>query len=400
MLDRPLDQVSSEDLQRLVANGVSEGRSLEYKQALPGGTDSDRKEFLADVSSFANAVGGTLLYGIRERRENGRQTGIADAIDGIDAKAIDADILRFENMLRDGIAPRLAGVQFRAIAGFPKGPVLLIHIPKSWSGPHMVTYQQHSRFYSRNTNGKYALDVFELRTAFVASGSLSERAREFRTERLGRLIAGDTAVPLTETRLIAIHIIPHSSIAGGLEVDLRRIRSTEHDIHPFYSRRAAFTFNLDGLMMNTASRNGESSAFLQVFRNGTIETVNSSMLSGNAALHNTVPSRTFADHLFEFAEQALGLLRRAEVGPPVSMFVALQGVRSSVLGISERLSFYRDIHATAFDRDLLLLPDLLFHDLTVDIRVALKPLLDVLWQAAGISRCYDYDENGTWKPTI
>jgi hypothetical protein len=34
MIDKPVAQIGIEDLQRLVANKVSEPRSLEYKQAL------------------------------------------------------------------------------------------------------------------------------------------------------------------------------------------------------------------------------------------------------------------------------------------------------------------------------------------------------------------------------
>ena len=45
-IDKPLDEIGLEDLQRLLTNGVAESRSLEYKQVLPTGTDSDRKEFL------------------------------------------------------------------------------------------------------------------------------------------------------------------------------------------------------------------------------------------------------------------------------------------------------------------------------------------------------------------
>ena len=55
MIDKSLDDIGREDLQRLQANGVPESRSLEYKQALPGLADDARKEFLADVSSFAKA---------------------------------------------------------------------------------------------------------------------------------------------------------------------------------------------------------------------------------------------------------------------------------------------------------------------------------------------------------
>jgi predicted HTH transcriptional regulator len=83
MIDKPLGDIDSEDLQRLQVNGVAESRSLEYKQALPGGTDLERKEFLGDVSSFANATGGDLLYGVTEAREDGKPTGIPKSVDGL-----------------------------------------------------------------------------------------------------------------------------------------------------------------------------------------------------------------------------------------------------------------------------------------------------------------------------
>jgi hypothetical protein len=42
----------------LVDNQVSEHKTIEYKEALLGNADGDKKEFLADVSSFANESGG------------------------------------------------------------------------------------------------------------------------------------------------------------------------------------------------------------------------------------------------------------------------------------------------------------------------------------------------------
>ena len=88
----------------------------------------------------------------------------------------DAETRCLENMLRDGIAPLLPSVQFHWVPDLPTGPALIIRVQRSWAGPHMVTYQQHSRFYSRHAAGKYPLDVFELRQAFLGSGALGERA--------------------------------------------------------------------------------------------------------------------------------------------------------------------------------------------------------------------------------
>ena len=62
LANRPLESIEAADLQALIENEVAESRTIEYKQSLPGNSRDDRKEFLADVSSFANASGGHLIY--------------------------------------------------------------------------------------------------------------------------------------------------------------------------------------------------------------------------------------------------------------------------------------------------------------------------------------------------
>lgn len=54
MISKNLSEVVEDDLRSLISNGVNEGRMIEYKRELPGNSDGDKKESLADVSSFAN----------------------------------------------------------------------------------------------------------------------------------------------------------------------------------------------------------------------------------------------------------------------------------------------------------------------------------------------------------
>ena len=159
MIQKPIDEIEKADIEALVANGVSEDRTTEFKLELPGRSDGDKKEFLADVSSFSNSTGGDLIYGLEERN------GVANSTPGIATRDADADKLRLEQIIRSGVDPRMPGIQIHTIDGFPNGPVLIIRVPKSWASPHMVTHQNTSKFYARSTAGKYQLDVgsYELR---------------------------------------------------------------------------------------------------------------------------------------------------------------------------------------------------------------------------------------------
>src|SRR5712691_8135034 len=112
----PLNEVTADRLEALKADGTRESRHLEYKETLPGAIEDDKKEFLADATSFANAAGGDLVYGVRERRDTARKpTGEIEEIIGLPNLNFDAEQLRLENMLRDGVAPRLSPVAFHLI---------------------------------------------------------------------------------------------------------------------------------------------------------------------------------------------------------------------------------------------------------------------------------------------
>ncbi|HSL46243.1 MAG TPA: ATP-binding protein [Anaerolineales bacterium] len=100
ILEKAFDDINEVDLRELIENKVSERKTIEYKECLPDDKHDSKKEFLADVSSFANTVGGYLLYGIRE------ENGFPVALRGIVSKDFDHETQRLENLLRDNIQPR------------------------------------------------------------------------------------------------------------------------------------------------------------------------------------------------------------------------------------------------------------------------------------------------------
>jgi len=52
MINKRYDQIDKTDIETLISDEEPESKNLDYKQELPRGSDSDKKEFLADVSSF------------------------------------------------------------------------------------------------------------------------------------------------------------------------------------------------------------------------------------------------------------------------------------------------------------------------------------------------------------
>jgi predicted HTH transcriptional regulator len=65
--NKPLLRLTENDLLALIADKEAEGKTLDYKRNLVGIGATGKKEFLFDVSSFANTQGGHLVFGMEEK---------------------------------------------------------------------------------------------------------------------------------------------------------------------------------------------------------------------------------------------------------------------------------------------------------------------------------------------
>jgi hypothetical protein len=81
------------------------------------------------------------------------------------------------------------------------------------------------------------MDVGEVRRAFVLSESVADRIRAFRAERLGRVVAGETPVPIEGTGSVVLHVVPISAFdspASGVDLDIYRPPLSERALLPIY----------------------------------------------------------------------------------------------------------------------------------------------------------------------
>src|SRR6185437_10343429 len=63
MIPKQLQSIREEDVQLVVSKAVPAGETIEYKRELPQ-TSLEEQEFLADVSSLANTLGGDVVFGV------------------------------------------------------------------------------------------------------------------------------------------------------------------------------------------------------------------------------------------------------------------------------------------------------------------------------------------------
>jgi hypothetical protein len=391
MIPKNIDDIKEDDLQALIDNSVSERKTIEYKQSLPKDSDSDKKEFLADVSSLANASGGDIIFGMVEDKK----TGTPKSLDGLSIENPDQEILRLDNIIRDGIEPRIPSVTISPPINLSNSEVaLVIRIPKSWSSPHRVTFKGHDKFYSRSSNGKYALDVGELRIAFNLSETITERIRNFRMDRISQIFANETPVPFCDSAKIVLHLIPIISFNPAQRYDIGKTASHPTKMSPIYSGGGNSRYNLDGFLTYSRGEEEKADSYVQLFRNGIIEAVEGLLLQphGDKLI---IPSIAYEQALIKSFEDYLSLLKTLDVEPPIFIFLALLGVKGYSMAISQRFPF---APRHEIDRDVLILPETMIESYEVSAAQVLRPLFDSIWNACGFPRDLYYNEQEEWAP--
>jgi len=389
-LEKPLEQIQEADLRALVENQVSELKTLEYKQGLPGNSEAERKEFLADASSFANAAGGHLIYGMKA------QSGVASELCGLDEDG-DAAISSLESRIRDGISPRVPNAHTVAVKLSNSKIAIVLRVTRSFAAPHMVSYRGTSRFYSRTSNGKFQLDVGEIRLAFLNTESTAERIRDFRAQRTSSILSGETPLPIMKRPKIALHLIPLSSFDRAAQIDFTSMRdfSNLNSFAPiFHTTANNARMNIDGYLVYR-QQVGESVAesYTQLFRSGAVETVDCSFLVPFDDKER-IASWAFEEKLIRDISRLLTRLKSLDVEPPILVMLGVLDVLGYSMSIEGTLRFTLE-PAHPIDRKVLLPSEIVVESYDANMPIILKPLFDAIWNASGRFESPFYKKDGT-----
>ena len=383
-------ELTEEDLLSLVEGAVAEGKEVDYKIELPGHTDQEKREFLADVSSFANTVGGWLFFGLEETG------GIATGVPGCEIEDPDEMIQRLENLVRTSIAPRIPGVEFGGCELGSGRIVVSAQVRRSFISPHRVTFRDHSKFYARNSAGKYPLDVSELRTLFNLSGSYVERLREYRRDRLAAIVTGETPIPLESGGLLILHVLPLSIFDVEKRIDIRMLWENADNLHPLgrasIGRRPVF----DGVLVYDGDWRDATrvSGYVLASTSGAIEAVTTSIIRCRTNQGDFVPILEVEGILIQQSGSYIRLLEALRIELPLFVMVTYLGMRGSRL--ETRRTYLRGL--PDITQDEILSPELRVDEYDVEIDELMKPAIDALWNAGGTLGSENYNDEGRWQP--
>jgi hypothetical protein len=379
-------KITAADLQRLIDDQVPESTSIEYKRRVEIGQRADSKKknkFLAGLSSFSNSSGGDFLIGIRA------DNGLPREIIPIAREELDGLKLAVEQLIQVGVSPRIS-ISFHEIRTSETHSVLLLRVSKSWTAPHRVTLGGDDGFYARHSAGMYPMDVDQLRAAFLMSGSLTDRINLVQKERLSE-IKKCQLTDLAGRPWVVLHLIPFESLDPACLIDLHEANRHGDLIKPLGQFSASRRFNFDGIFATT--RDGNTTAgYTQVFRSGIVESVEARLIGPDvpAEYRKQLGWPHIGSSLIDGIGRFLVLQRQSGSSTPTALMIAVLGVRGFLLHPGQKY-YYEMSNTNPIDRDDLVPPPVLIESSDIDVRAAVRPIFDAIWNAAGWPRCMDLD---------
>ncbi len=390
MIDKPLAEITFPDVQQFVNEKWPEGTSLDYKRDAYGNSDADKKELLKDVSSFANTDGGDLIMGVDEDK------GLPTTIPGIAVADIDKERLRLQEIIQKGLEPRI-DFNIHSVPVPGGSHVLIVRVLESQISPHRVVFHnQFGEFWARTSAGKYSMTTDQLRRAFTLTAGIYDQIRAFRERRVHQIDGqSQIPVPMPSGGKLILHLIPVESFRSRQQFTVSTIPEMSIRFPPIGVGGWDGRLNLDGYVSFGGGEDRKlCRSYTQFYRTGIVEVVLAEVVQPSQHGGKVLLAGYYERHLATgptTVARFLQAMRTIGVQPPVWVFLTLTGVKDARIPTDEHYGNH-----SVIDRDILLLPEFVINDLAVDPMPLLRPVFDLVWNASGYVRSFNFDQQNRW----
>jgi hypothetical protein len=394
-IEKDIKAVTEADLLGLIDARVRESKTIEFKREITR-TDEFTKKLLGTVASFANTEGGDIVFGIVEN------DGVATSLQQLPGFNPDGDLIRLRDLIRAHIEPKVYGFALHPVELSGGGHALVLRVPKTWSGAHLLTYGNDHRFYTRDGNGRRLMDVGEVRMAFSSADALPEKIRRLRLDRASAISTGDVPLPLVSRQALVVHLIPAKTFDSLYECDLASVVQADQEsngrglLTPIKTHGGRLGFDFDGCL-EMDEHKSICHGYTKLFRNGLLESLDCHSVKERGETPEKLS--WFSPYVYEEAligvfPKWINALKAAKIEPPIFLAVSLIGMNGKIPYTGSQ---YSDDGLRPIRHDPLLLQPRLIESLDDSPKTILRPVFDLVWNACGWPRSINFDEKGNLR---
>lgn len=148
---------TKDDINLLIVNAIEESTEMEYKRSFADDKQKRREDIAKDVSAMANANGGIIIYGLKEK-ETSKGHSVPEEITPVSTESMSKDQLA--QIISSTISPRIKDIEITYIPYNHEGGLFVVEVPKSQTAHQNLT--NHLYHVRRNATIEIMED-FEIR---------------------------------------------------------------------------------------------------------------------------------------------------------------------------------------------------------------------------------------------
>lgn len=217
--------------------------------------------------------------------------------------------------------------------------------------------------------------------------------KPFRDDRLARIDSGEIPVSLAAGPSTIIHLMPASAFEPGSSLDISRALG-HRSLQGLTGESWGLSYDFEGLLLWDSRTSEETTSYVQLFRNGTVEIVDTALLrSGEEA--EKPGARAFERAVYQTTRNWIALVKEIGASGPLAAALTLLDVRGWSLdggSVTDNRLTPRPI-----DRDDLVIPEAFLEDPSADPSRMMKALFDPIWNAGGYPGSPSFTGEGAWR---
>jgi hypothetical protein len=218
---------------------------------------------------------------------------------------------------------------------------------------------------------------------------------------IAKIAAGEAPIQLMYPSALILHVVPLSAFDASAALPLGQIERDFRSFVPIGSPTAnGARINFEGILKtsNADQRATQHRAYVQLYRSGIVETVDSSV----TAVSSGTPIVTLLDDkIIGTAMRSLNDLAAVGIEPPYVVLVSLIGVGGARLNFARGRPQWSDEPSDPLDRDQYHFDEVIFETVPAnreECASIIRPILDQTANAGGRARSPIFDNEGRYIP--
>ena len=268
-----------------------------------------------------------------------------------------------------------------------------LHVP-----PHMLIEIEDTKKVIEALKSK-SRNAHEIVSKEQLIPSLSEQIRDFREDRIKKIVNGEPLIPLIGNGRLVLHLLPLNPFSSNVKYDVNQLRSNLEALRTIVEVPGVPQNNIDGLLsISKVDYAPISESYVQFYNSGIVEAVDAFILNYEEA-YNRFPTNVFPvdfmeSRLLKAIPRYLKAISELGVTPPIWILVSLTGIRGAQLALSFKEK--SQANSCPVDRNILKMPEVLVEDLSINFQNLMRPIFDSLWNSVGLEGSENYDKDGKW----